>query len=154
RFPPDEEDPARARRRRADQRSPRRATRGGARLARDPRLARGLPRDAGASIGRGDERRGDRGARRHHRGERAREPASWDEAAQGAARRGGDRMSADDDYLFDPSAPPDAEIERLERALRPLRHRPRTFVAPAPKPSNSRIFMAFSIAAAFAALLV
>ena len=39
-----------------------------------------------------------------------------------------------DDYLWDRSGPPDAEIQRLERTLAPLRYRHRAGLAGQPHP--------------------
>jgi hypothetical protein len=56
---------------------------------------------------------------------------------------------AEHDYLWDPSAPPDAEVERLEVLLRPLAYRERPFAAP---PLRRRL--AWVALAAAAALLL
>src|SRR5690348_17673015 len=60
-----------------------------------------------------------------------------------------------DDWLWDRSGPPDAEIERLEKTLAPLRYRHRA-PAPAfqPKPRRVWMFAAAMVAAAAALILV
>jgi ferric-dicitrate binding protein FerR (iron transport regulator) len=57
-----------------------------------------------------------------------------------------------DDYLWNPSDPPDDEVERLERLLAPLRSDPRPFVVPEPSPRR-RVRLAVPLLAAAAVLL-
>jgi hypothetical protein len=44
----------------------------------------------------------------------------------------------DQDYLWDPAAPPDPEVARLERAVAPLRYRPAPLAAPIELPAAPR----------------
>jgi hypothetical protein len=64
---------------------------------------------------------------------------------------------ADHDYLWDPQAPPDPEIARLEEALRPLRHRDAP-APPLPLPRARRAWLragaGLAAAAVVAALVV
>ena len=65
-------------------------------------------------------------------------------------------MSGDeDDYLFDPSGTPDPEVVRLERLLGPMRyvHKPIAIAKRAAPRSRASIYVALSMAAAFAAML-
>jgi hypothetical protein len=65
-------------------------------------------------------------------------------------------MPDEKDYLWDPRAAPDPEIERLERALRPLGYEPRPFdwsTVPIPPARRRRPYVG-PLAAAAAALLV
>ena len=57
------------------------------------------------------------------------------------------REPSEDDYLFDPSAPPDPEIVRLERALAPLRYVSGREFQARPR-SRRRLFVALALAAA------
>ena len=62
-----------------------------------------------------------------------------------------------DDYLFDPKAPPDPEIEKLERALRPFRFKDggaTSEMDAGPARRTSRPRRLFLVAAAAAALIV
>jgi ferric-dicitrate binding protein FerR (iron transport regulator) len=58
-----------------------------------------------------------------------------------------------DDYLWDRSGEADPEVERLEEALAPLRHRPSTFEAPAPAAAPGRGWFRWAAAAALLAAL-
>jgi hypothetical protein len=53
-----------------------------------------------------------------------------------------------DDYLWDRSGEPEAEIERLERTLGRLRHQPRPLDLPRSRPQPRRFFPALAAAAA------
>jgi hypothetical protein len=58
-----------------------------------------------------------------------------------------------DDYLWDRSGEPDAEIERLERTLGQLRLRPKPLELPAALPPRRRVFPALAAAAAVVLML-
>ena len=60
-------------------------------------------------------------------------------------------MAERDDYLWDPSARPDAEVERLERLLRPLAYRERPLAAP---PARRRLARRAWVPLAMAATLL
>src|ERR1700716_1973153 len=57
-----------------------------------------------------------------------------------------------EEYLWDRSGPPDPEIERLERALAPLRYRHRAEVVRMPTPSRARWAMAAAAAVVLGAV--
>src|SRR4029077_3174743 len=86
------------------------------------RAARGVSRDAGPAPGGRPDRAGDRRAHGTHARLGAGEPASRDEAT--ARPAGTERHTMSDDYLWDRSGPPDADVERLERLLGSLRSTP------------------------------
>jgi hypothetical protein len=58
-----------------------------------------------------------------------------------------------DDWLWDRSGPPDAEIERLEQTLAPLRYRHRA-PTPAFQPAPKRVWVAAAVMVAAAAALI
>jgi hypothetical protein len=58
-------------------------------------------------------------------------------------------MAEHDDYLWDPSAKPDAEVERLERLLRPLAYQERPLAAPPVRRRfTNRVWVPLAMAAA------
>jgi len=59
-----------------------------------------------------------------------------------------------DDYLWDPKAPVDPEIERLEQLLRPLGHAAEPAVPPAPAPRANPVWLALGGCAAAAAVVL
>jgi hypothetical protein len=59
-----------------------------------------------------------------------------------------------DDYLWDRSGEPDAEVLRLERTLGRLRHRPRPLELPRSRPQSRRFFPPLAAAAALVLMLL
>lgn len=59
-----------------------------------------------------------------------------------------------DDYLWDRTGEPDAEIERLERTLGRLRHRPKPLELPRSRPARSRFFPGLAAAAAIVLMML